>query len=374
MVIDVCLRLDRDNNDSFTIIIPTLNEKPTISKMLDMVTALYPQSTILIVDDSSTDGTPQKVLRYSMKNKRINLIERVGKERGLTASILDGILNTKTDFFVVMDADFQHPPEKIMDIVDSLKIGNDIVVGVRKNRCSLSLIRKISSWGAHALANFYLSLKRQSRTRDTMSGFFGGRTELCKEIIKRHGNKFELKGFKILFDLLKFAPKNISVGEVEFEFGERQGGKSKLSSRVVLSILRQCGIPGKITASVISFLLLNMLGRFLATFVLGTFSTVAFLSVLGDSFHISEIFPTVTSLVVAMVYLVIATELLFRGRRESLLDSARLIMIGAFGYLLTVYMVQLATSDVGLLEALSLLVGFGLAFSWDVIGCSLPSE
>jgi len=329
--------------ESYTIILPTLNEDHNIIPILSKLSSLYPHAKILVVDDGSDDGTVEKVLRCKAAYQKIDLIERAGNERGLTASILDGILNTKTDFFVVMDADFQHPPEKIMDIVDSLKKGNDIVVGVRKNRCSLSLIRKISSWGAHALANFYLSLKRQSRTRDTMSGFFGGRTELCKEIIKRHGNKFELKGFKILFDLLKFAPKNISVGEVEFEFGERQGGKSKLSSRVVLSILRQCGIPGKITASVISFLLLNMLGRFLATFVLGTFSTVAFLSVLGDSFHISEIFPTVTSLVVAMV-------------------------------LLTVYMVQLATSDVGLLEALSLLVGFGLAFSWDVIGCSLPSE
>lgn len=360
--------------ENYTIILPTLNEGQNIIPILTRLYSLYPHASILVVDDGSDDGTVEKVLRYKTTCKKIDLVERAGKDKGLTASILDGILNTNTEFFVVLDADFQHPPEKIKEIIDTLQNGKDIVVGVRKNRRSLSLTRKLSSWGAHALASSYLLLKRQPRTRDTMSGFFGGRTELCKEIIRQHRNEFELKGFKVLFDLLKFAPKNISVGEVEFDFGERLGGKSKLNSSVVLSILRQCGIPGKITASIISFLLLNMLGRFLATFVLGTISTIVFLSVLGGSFQLSELFPTVTSLVLTMVYLVIATELLFRKKRESLLDSARLIAIGAFGYLLTVYMVQLSTSDFGVLEALSLLIGFGLAFTWDVIGCSLLSR
>jgi len=364
----------RSEDEQFTVILPTLNERQNISPLLDRLSSLHPEACVLVVDDCSDDGTAEEVRRRMASNHRLDLLERSGASRGLSGSVTDGILRVRTEFFIVIDADFQHPPERIADMMESLIEGNDIVVGVRQNRRSLSASRKLSSMGAHAMANAYLLIKGQPRTRDTMSGFFGGRTQLWREIIEESGDQFESQGFKVLFDLLRFAPRDISIGQVEFEFGERRGGESKLSSRVALSIMKQCGMPGKAVALVISFLFLNMLGRFLATLILGTVSTFALVSFLGSPFHISALFPTITSLIVAMVYLVIATELLFRRRNDSLLGSARLIMVATVGYLFTIFMFYLVTPNLEMLQALCVFVGFGVALSWDVIGCTLPTS
>lgn len=363
------------NTHRFTIILPTLNEGAAIAKMLTTLIDLYPSSRIIVVDDSSTDGTVEKVQRFSSSNPQVALVERYGQERGLNASILDGIMNSTTEFFVVLDADFQHPPESVADVMKSLLKGNDIVIGVRRNRESLSMGRRLSSMGAHGLANAYLWWKSQPRTSDTMSGFFGGRTGLCQDIIEENNNQFEGQGFKALFDLLKFAPKNISVGEVPFEFGEREGGESKLSSIIVLSILKQCGIIGRGVAAVTGFFLMHMLGRFLATFILGLFATFILLEWTGAPINVYSFFPTITSFIVGVLYLVIATELLFSKRRKvSLLSSVKLISVAAAGYFFTIYMFSVfAGTDVEILQAICMFVGFGVALSWDMIGCSIPS-
>jgi dolichol-phosphate mannosyltransferase len=359
----------------FTIILPTLNEGATIVKMMTTLTDLYPSSRIIVVDDSSTDGTGEKVRRFSSSNPQVTLVERCGQEKGLNASILDGIMKSTTEFFVVLDADFQHPPESVADIMTSLLEGNDIVIGVRRNRESLSMGRRLSSMGAHGLANTYLWWNGQPRTNDTMSGFFGSRTELCQNIIDDNSNEFESQGFKALFDLLKFSPKDIKVGEVPFEFGERVGGESKLSSTIVLSILKQCGIVGRSVAAVTGFFLLHMLGRFLATFILGLFATFILLEWTGAPINVYSFFPTITSFIVGVLYLVIATEILFSKRgKVSLLSSVRLISVAAAGYFFTIYMFSVfAGTDVEILQAICMFVGFGVALSWDMIGCSIPS-
>jgi dolichol-phosphate mannosyltransferase len=368
--------LEDSDTHKFTIILPTLNEGATIVKMLDKLTGLYPESRVVVVDDSSTDGTIHKVRKYSAVNNQVSLVERAGKKRGLNASIMEGILNSDTEFFVVIDADFQHPPEKILNVMTSLLEGDDIVVGVRTNRESLSTGRKLSSMGAHGLANTYLWWRGQPRTSDTMSGFFGGSTLLCKDIIEEYSDLFEGQGFKALFDLLKFAPKDVKVGEISFEFGERQGGESKLSSKIVLSILSQCGILGKSVAAITGFFLLHMLGRFIATFVLGLFATFALLEWIHAPISVYSFFPTITSFIVGVVYLVIATELLFTNRKQdSLLGSIKLISVAAAGYLFTIYMFTVfAGTEVEIIQAICMFFGFGVALSWDVIGCSIPSS
>ena len=368
--------MEEGETSQFTIILPTLEEGATIVRMLDTLTKLYPESSILVVDDSSMDGTINKVNRYSSNNPRVKLVDRTGKERGLNASIMEGILNSKTEYFVVLDADFQHPPESIRHLMSSLLEGNDMVVGVRINRESLSLGRKLSSVGAHKLANSYLWWKGQTRSSDTMSGFFGGNVEMCKNVIEVNSDRFEDKGFKALFDLLKFAPKDIKLGEVEFEFGKRQGGESKLSSKIVLSIFKQCGIPGKAIAAVADFFLLHMLGRFLATFLLGIFVTFTLLGWAGGPVTIYSFFPTTTAFIVGVVYLVIATELLFlRKMQTTLMGNIKLICVATIGYFLTIYMFTVfAGTEVEIIQAFCLFVGFGIALSWDLIGCSIPSN
>jgi len=359
-----------------TIILPTLNEGGSIVRMLDSLTELYPTSRIIVMDDGSTDGTVEKVRRYTRINPAVTLVQRDAEDRGLTASIIDGILMAETRHFVVMDADFQHPPEAVQRIVESLHRGSDLVIGVREKMGCLTLFRRLSSLGANKLANLYLWSKRQPRSNDAMSGFFGGVTEYWKKVIIKDYFSFERRGFKVLFDLLKFAPKDVTIDEVVYRFGKRRDGESKLDSSVVLSIMRQCGIIGRGAAAVMGFLLLTMMGRFLTTLIVGTLSTLLFLSMMGMGWGSITIFSTALAFISAVVFLVIATDLFMNRRRRpnTLLLGSALVTIGVVGYMLSLYVVYIVAAEIHMVQAVSIFLGFGLAFGWDLLGCSIPSR
>ena len=185
------MALDQEAKEQFTIILPTLNEAVNIGLMIETLNKLYPSSNIMVVDDSSTDGTADDARKYSDYAGRIKVIVRDPSDRGLTASVMDGIRRTKTKYFIVLDADFQHPPEDIQKMMDQLVAGKQLAIGVREDKVSLSSARKIASEGAHAIAKGYLAVKGQPRPSDTMSGFFGGDTALFQDVVEKNGSKFE---------------------------------------------------------------------------------------------------------------------------------------------------------------------------------------
>ena len=83
-----------------------------------------------------------------------------------------------------------------------------------------------------------------------MSGLFGGETELFRDVIEEYGSEFQMKGFKALFDLMKYIPKDLRIEEYPFEFGERAGGESKLTGGIVVALLMQCDGWGRFCASI----------------------------------------------------------------------------------------------------------------------------
>lgn len=360
---------------SFTVILPTLNEGQNIIPMLDALMGLYPAAKVLVVDDSSPDGTAEKVTAYSKQCPNVSLIRRNAEDAGLTASIVEGIALTETPYFVVMDADFQHPPEAVSEIMDAVVGGSHIAVGVRKDMKGLQFARKVSSRGAHRMASAYLRMKGKPRTRDTMSGFFGGRTDFCKKIIMKEFGRFQRRGFKALFDLLKFAPEGAEVSEVEFHFGERRGGSSKLTSQVVISIMKQCGWGGRAVAAVTTFLLLTMLGRFVAALMLGLLSTFIFLGMTGEPWTEMILFPMVISFLLAVGYVVVANELLSGRRRYvGMIRGLQIVATAFTGFILNLGLFYIVATEIPSFQVLPTLLGFGIAASYDALGSSIPSE
>lgn len=209
-----------------------------------------------------------------------------------------------------------------------------------------------------------------------MSGLFGGSTDYWKRVIIKNYFSFERKGFKILFDLLKFAPEGTTIDEIVYRFGKRRDGESKLDSRVVLSILRQCGVLGKGAAGLLGFLMLTMMGRFLTTLLLGTLSTLMFLSLMGVGWEKITTFSTVLAFISAMVFLVIATDLFMNRshRPNTLLLGSALVTIAMLGYALSLYVFYMVATELPIVQAVSIFLGFGLAFGWDLLGCSIPSH
>ena len=85
-----------------------------------------------------------------------------------------------------------------------------------------------------------------------MSGLFGADTELCKTVIQEYGHEFQMKGFKALFDLMKYVPKDLRIDEYRFDFGERAGGESKLTGGIVVALLMQCDAWGRFCARILN--------------------------------------------------------------------------------------------------------------------------
>lgn len=217
-----------------TVILPTLNEEKNLGGLIAEISGLYPSAKIIVADDGSRDNT----LRIAKECGALAL-DRKGKEvKGITASVLDALGLIDTEYFVVMDSDFQHPPEKIAEIVSGLEKGNDLVVGWRESVPNWGLHRRAISVGAELLGKIRLLLFGNPVPRDIMSGFFGGRTEFVRESVGKNPGRFVGKGYKVLFDLLKGMRRGeVKIAGVPYVFGLRERGASKIGFRHILFYL-----------------------------------------------------------------------------------------------------------------------------------------
>jgi len=223
------MKNDKKDYSDITIIIPTFNEESNISELLKIIERLYKNINVIISDDGSRDKTQEIVKEHSRKNKKIKLLDRSRETvHGLTASVVDASKTVKTKYTVVMDGDLQHPPKKIKDIVKELRKGNYLVAGARRNVFNWSLDRRIISKVATLLGKARLLLKG-AICNDILSGFFGIKTELIQNINK---NKFEMQGYKVLFDILKNIDKNTKIKNIYYDFGMRKRGHSKVGLKL----------------------------------------------------------------------------------------------------------------------------------------------
>ncbi|MHA1685827.1 MAG: glycosyltransferase [Candidatus Heimdallarchaeaceae archaeon] len=227
-------RLDEHVISEVTLILPTLNEEKSLTELFPILEEIVPGIKVIIADDGSKDDT-KGVCENFQGNLDIFFLDRKDEPiHGLTVSVLHGINLTTTPYFIVMDADLQHPPTKIPEFIIKLQESNDLVVGKRVQVVNeWPLHRKLISWGATFLGKLALILRNRNRCADIMSGFFAGKTELFKEVIEKHYNEFALKGYKVLFDFLKITRQKLKIAEVEYVFGSRHFGSSKIGFKTI---------------------------------------------------------------------------------------------------------------------------------------------
>ena len=235
-----------------TVVLPTYNEEGNIGKMVSTLREMYPDFHVLVMDDNSKDGTKGIVDAIAERDDHVRFFTRDPDDRGLSASIFEGIMESKTRYFINMDSDFQHPPSALQGMYDLLCNGGQLVIGVRRDRSNLDgIARWIGSWGAHYLAAFTLRLHDKQISSDIMSGLFGGDTEMCQQVITKNRDQLEMKGYKALFDLMKFVPKDVDLREYEYDFGEREEGESKISAVIPISLLKQCDGWGRFLSRIL---------------------------------------------------------------------------------------------------------------------------
>src|SRR5579864_8042463 len=113
------------------IIIPTFNERENIRQLYDRIRKVLPDIPVLFVDDSN-DGTDEEIEKIQSADKNIHLIHRPNK-RGFATAYLDGfefVFKFNPQFIVTMDGDLSHPPEKIPELLQQVRLGF-VAVGSR---------------------------------------------------------------------------------------------------------------------------------------------------------------------------------------------------------------------------------------------------
>jgi dolichol-phosphate mannosyltransferase len=223
--------MKKDFSDT-TIILPTLNEIGNIGKITDMLARRYKNVNMVIVDDGSDDGTLIAARGISGKNPRVRLLDRTEEDlHAHTASVVDAALLVRTPKTVVMDADLQHPVDKVGELVEGLD-ENDLVIGVRTKVRDWGFGRRAVSAVAGNLAALVFIGRGRRTCSDMMSGLFAIRTDLFKKMIKKNKQGFLMPGCKILLDILKLSDGNTRIMQVPYAtFHDRERGGSKLTSR-----------------------------------------------------------------------------------------------------------------------------------------------
>jgi dolichol-phosphate mannosyltransferase len=207
-----------------SIIVPTLNEAANLPLLVPRIAAAMEGRAyeILIVDDSSQDGTVA-VCEELRQRFPLRLVSR-RPQNGLSGAVLEGMRAAAGECLVVMDADLQHPPERICDLVVALEHGEtDFAIGSRyvaggTTGQRWTIWRRINSGIATLLARPFAG-----RTRDPMSGFFAMR----RETFERGQNLMPL-GYKIGLELMCKCGVRRPL-EIPIHFGARHAGRSKLS-------------------------------------------------------------------------------------------------------------------------------------------------
>ncbi|HQY88420.1 MAG TPA: polyprenol monophosphomannose synthase [Tepidisphaeraceae bacterium] len=208
-----------------SIVVPTLREVANITTLARRISQSLDglDFEIIIVDDNSQDGTVEKVQELS-RELPIRVIVRTDTSDGLGGAVLAGLNDAKGDVFVVMDADLQHPPERIPALIEVIEneqgdfaLGSRHVAGATTSE-NWSAFRKLNSYVATQLARPFAGA-----IKDPMSGFFA----LTRKTYER-GAYLAPLGYKIALELIcKCRVEN--VVEIPIHFGLREQGQSKLS-------------------------------------------------------------------------------------------------------------------------------------------------
>ena len=222
------------------VVIPTYNERENLADTVARVRAAVPEASVLVVDDSSPDGTGDLADELSAVDAAVLVLHRTAKD-GLGAAYLEAFrwaLERGYDPIVQLDADGSHLPEELPGLLERLEHADaaggrvDLVIGSRwieggsienwpRHR------ELLSRWGS-AYARWMLRLD----TRDATAGYRVLRADAIRRI---RLEEVHTRGYGFQVDMLWHAREaGLNVVEVPVTFVERQRGESKMRPAIVI--------------------------------------------------------------------------------------------------------------------------------------------
>ncbi len=212
--------------------IPTYNERENISSIVEELLRVAPVD-VLIIDDNSPDGTGAVADGLADQHARVHVLHRPGKQ-GLGRAYLAGFrwaLERTYKFIFEMDADFSHQPRYIPEFLRAIQ-DYDLVLGSRYvsggGTVNWSSLRKLISKGGSLYARRILGVD----VSDLTGGFKCFRREVLLAIDL---DSVECTGYAFQIELTYRAlEQGFRVKEIPIVFYEREAGRSKMDSSIVL--------------------------------------------------------------------------------------------------------------------------------------------
>ena len=234
------------------VIIPTYNEKENIEAIIHAALSAEKMFDVLIVDDSSPDGTNGIVKRLiPAYNGRLHLEIRTEKD-GLGRAYVHGFkwaLANNYEYIFEMDADFSHNPNDLPRLYQALVDGADLAIGSRYcngvNVVNWPMNRVLLSY----FASKYVRIITNLPVHDATAGFVGYSANVLKSLDL---DKIKFKGYGFQIEMkYKTWIKKFKLKEVPIIFTDRTLGESKISSDII----------GEAVFGVISLRLRNIFGK-----------------------------------------------------------------------------------------------------------------
>lgn len=220
------------------IILPTYCEAANIEKLVSEIENLNLNVSILIIDDSSPDGTADLVRNLQKKYDNVLLLVR-SKKQGLGTAITDGFriflsIKKPPKSIVTMDADYSHNPEEIHKLLAPVREGCDLVVGSRYCQGGGTRDWSVGRMVISKVANLITKLRVDAAISDYTSGMRCYSTSLVRGII----NDLHSQTYEIQIETIRQAKAlGCRIKEAPIVFVNRKKGKSKLSINEIRDFL-----------------------------------------------------------------------------------------------------------------------------------------
>ncbi len=223
-----------------SLVIPTYNERGNIKPLVEELSTLLDEKArgryeLIVVDDDSPDRTWEVAEEISENFSRLRVLRRLG-QRGLSAAVVAGWQIARGEIWGVIDADLQHPPAVLAELLATILAGADLAVATRHlpggGVSDWKWSRRALSRGAQALASALVPAAR--KVSDPMSGYFLVRAASLDL------TRIRPLGYKILLDVLATGRFH-EIREVPYVFRERVSGGSKVTLQQYREFLMQLG-------------------------------------------------------------------------------------------------------------------------------------
>lgn len=117
---------------------------------------------------------------------------------------------------------------------------------------SMGFKRAFGSEAVEVFCKFFFKLHGKQTTKDMMSGLFGLRCDVFRPMIQANWDNFEIKGWKVLMDFMKYSDHKVKVNYVYYDFGTRAEGESHINPKVLIMTFHQLWGFGKFLAKFLS--------------------------------------------------------------------------------------------------------------------------